>query len=120
MLQGVIRDYSGIIESMGSSSPVDGKPLIYSVTLDESKLKGVFDEIESNGTHVAVRVKGAAQQMAEKTPLTLRQARAALRQGRGVQLRYRHKGVMWSDTYQATPEGIKLMRCQLPMDLDIS
>ena len=80
----------------------------------------VFGEIESSGTQVVVRVKGAMRQMAVDTPLTVRQAKGAVRQGRGVQIRYRHEGVLWSDTYQTTPEGIKLTRCQLPPNLDMA
>lgn len=87
-------------------------PELHEGALDEPTLDALVGDILRETRVIAVMVKGAATTLAEGGDVTLEAAIAMLREGsvRAVQVRYEHRGQLWSDTLLRTPQGVRIVR----------
>lgn len=115
-LRGSRRELPADLLSLNTQVTLHDPPAIYDITLDEDAIDALFRAIETEATHLVVQTKGAPMQEARELQPDLRHARQALGRRQNVQLRYRHRGVLWSDTCRATSRGTLLTRVQLPED----
>lgn len=86
-----------------------------SALLDEATLGALVDDITRETEVLGVQVKGAPEALSEGGG-ALAEAVVMLREGRvrAVQVRYRHRGVVWTDTLLRGPEGVRLVRVAMP------
>ena len=86
---------------------------VYTSLMDVATIDELFREVDvaCERVHVRVRFPGRSDSAAVST---LAAARDSLDQGAAVQLRYEVDGVVWSDTLQPQPNGVRVIRCRLP------
>ena len=92
-----------------------GAPEVFTAIVDDEYLDVLFGDVERACSNLVIRLRGRDERQSDAVAVTLAAARGALRAGVGVQMRYEHDGVSWSDTLSVTPEGVQLVRCQLPV-----
>jgi hypothetical protein len=96
----------------------DGAPLppVQAAILDEETLEALFRDIDRGAELLGVQVKARPGTYAEAEAPSLGRARELLLCGAvlGVQLRYRLGAEVWCDTLMRTPEGVRLVRVELP------
>ena len=85
--------------------------------LDAAVLAALFTDLEHEVTVLEVRVKGGAEVMADAGSIDLVGARGLLEAGRvrAVQVRYRHRDVVWIDTLIRLGERVRLIRVAAPV-----
>lgn len=83
--------------------------------LDDQALRDLVDDLTSLTEILEIKVKGSSIKKAEDTTLHLRQAVAALHQGKvhGVQVRYLWQESEWFDTLMRVPTGIRVIRMKI-------
>lgn len=93
-------------------------PDVFRAELDAEKVAALFDDLAAHAEIVEVRAKDAARDYARAATLTLDEARGLIerREVRGVQVRYRHDGVLWMDTLMPGPTLVRLVRMKVPAD----
>lgn len=91
-------------------------PELHQSLLDPPTLSQLFDDLEACTEVLDVLVKGAPTDHADGRPLGLRDAQGLLerRAVRGMQIRYRWDGHEWRDTLLWSPEGLRIVRMQMP------
>lgn len=84
--------------------------------LDEPTLTALLDDLSELTEILEVLTKGGECARAERSQPDLREAVAALQAGqlRGVQVRYLWDGQQWLDTLLRGPDGVRLVRVQVP------
>ncbi len=95
---------------------LDALPPLYESVLTDETLDALFTDVGLLPGRIEIALKSAANARATEAPVSLEEARAALRAGtaRAVQLRYEHEGVLWSDTLVRLERGVRLVRFPLP------
>lgn len=96
----------------------EGAPLppLQVAILDEETLDALFRDIDRGAELLGVQVKASRSAYAAAEAPSLGRARELLLCGvaLGVQLRYRLGAGIWCDTLMRTPEGVRLVRVELP------
>ena len=84
--------------------------------LDPATLDALLTDLEAHAEILDVITKGAAEQLADPYRTKLRVAVDALLTGlvRGVQVRYRYQKKEWRDTLIRVPEGVRIVRIEMP------
>jgi len=90
-------------------------PEIHTEHLSVADLQATLAEIEHLGSQVSIQVKGGGTRMAEVQAMQLQDVAQALQHNQSVQVRYVRDGVLWSDTYTATEQGIRRIHFALPV-----
>jgi len=92
-------------------------PDLHDAVIDRATLWQLADDIESHTELLDVRQKGGAARRADPGDVALRDAFRALETGVvfGVQVSYRFDGDEWRDTLMKTPQGIRIVRMQMPV-----
>lgn len=85
-------------------------PDLQDQVIDWSVVDDLLGDIGTQTRLFAVLVKSADRTMAEGASPDLDAARAALRSGLAVQLRYLHQGTEWWDTLIPTREHVRIVR----------
>jgi len=95
------------------STPVEDFPEVYEAQLDRDTEDALFRDLANvaGGTEVSVKL-AATRRTESQHVFSLHEARDALRAGtlRAVQVRYRHDGQLWIDTFLNVDGRIKLIR----------
>lgn len=91
-------------------------PELTEAWLDAAGLEQLFSELSRDATVREVRVKGAAQRMAERGVVSLDAALARLRAGdvHGVQILYSFAGATFCDTVMPREGAWRVCRMQIP------
>lgn len=92
-------------------------PDLNDALIDAATLWQLADDVETHTELLDVRQKGGASRRADTAPVELREAFRSLERGQlfGVQIAYRFQDVEWRDTLMKTPEGIRIVRMQMPV-----
>ncbi len=92
-------------------------PDLHDAVIDPATLWQLADDVETHTELLDVRQKGGASSRADPVEVALRDAFRALEQGSvfGVQVSYRFDGAEWRDTLMKTPQGIRIVRMQMPV-----
>ncbi|TNE89026.1 MAG: hypothetical protein EP330_12565 [Deltaproteobacteria bacterium] len=91
-------------------------PDLQDAMLDRATLHQLVADLEQHARVLEVRTKGGQARRADAAPMDLRDALHALETGAvfGVQVRYLYEGAEWRDTLMRLPEGVRLVRMQMP------
>lgn len=91
-------------------------PPLQSSVLDDATLDRLLEDIAAAAEGVLVTVKRRRDAHAEGGEVSIADVASLLRSGSaaGVQLRYRFDGTAWCDTLIAAPEGVRLVRIEVP------
>lgn len=91
-------------------------PDVYDAVLDAEELDRLFADLSACVEILAVTVKQRSRALAGDEPMDLDRARRLLAAGTvvGVQVRYRLDGAVWCDTLLRRPDGVRLVRVQVP------
>ena len=87
-------------------------PELCEAALDDATLDALVGDILREARVLAVLVKGGATTLAGGGDVTLEAAVGLLREGRAraVQVRYEHRGQVWTDTLLRGAAGLRLVR----------
>jgi len=113
-LRGTQRTLPAELLALGTQEAPVHQPVIYDIVLPQADVDALLREVARSATDLMVLLKGAPQQAAREGVADLRGVRGALHRGEIVQLRYRHEGVLWSDTLRPGRDTTALTRCELP------
>jgi hypothetical protein len=99
------------------TTPAEPLPALQDALLDADTLEALFHDLAGLVEIEEILLKGEPRSHALERPVSLEEARAALKQGAvlGAQIRYRYQGSAWWDTLLRTPQGIRLVRIQPPI-----
>jgi hypothetical protein len=85
-------------------------PELQDVLLSWQTVDQLFFDLSVQAHVQDILVKARDQAFAQPAPSDLAAARAALRHGLAVQIRYRHAGMDWCDSLICVPAGVRRVR----------
>lgn len=97
------------------NEPESGGPLpeLQDTIMDPETVGRLFRDLASLPQLLEIRVKGHATARGVEVPPSLDEARAAIRAGASVQIRYAHQGSLWCDTLMPGTGGVRLVRMKM-------
>lgn len=103
-------------ETHSLSAPLTPTSEVLKALLDMDQLHALFDDYRHCASVQSVRGKSPGERRANEELLSIEDAFQSLRSAPPIsfQIRYEHKGAIWSDTLSHTPGGVRLIRYRLP------